>query len=141
MDPFTAIAVGTSVASGVSSIFGSKKAAEEAKQAARDQAKYTYSQRMEELRRLQLEDTQIRGEAVAGAYASNVQVGTGSPATYLEQLQSEQRRQQAYYLWAAREEKQLIEESGQSPGLGIETIGKAASTFADAFGTYKNLTG
>lgn len=134
------ISAGLQVAGGVASYFGGKEAEKAREQAYRDQAKYTYQQRMEELRRQQREDALIKGQAVAGAYASNVQANQGSPARYLEDLQAEQRRQQAYFQFAAKREKTLIEETGQSPGADIAAIGNAASTLANAFATYRSLT-
>lgn len=140
--PITAagVAAGAAVAGGVAQIAGGFMAADAKEQAYKSQAKFTFFQRMEEMRRQQIEDANLYGEAVATSFASNIQSNRGTPNAYLRELQSQQKTQQAYARWSSFKEKELIEETGASPGLTLETIGTAASTLSSAFNTYRNMT-
>lgn len=139
MEPLTALAVGSSVLSSATSIFGALKGADAKKEMAQKQARLTFMQRMEEIRRMQREQMYVEGAATSQIYASNVQM-SGSAKRYLTDLRSEHRRQASYARSAATSEKRLIEKGGKSPGLSAQIFGQAASGFASAVGTYHRLT-
>lgn len=139
MEPMTMAAVGSSILSTGSSIFGALKGADAKKEAAKKQARFTFFQRMEDIRKMQREQAFVEGTAVAGAYASNIQM-SGSARSYISDLRSEQQRQTAFARRAAKSEKRLIEKSGKSPGLGVQVLGQAASGLTSAANTYRNLT-
>lgn len=133
------LAIGASVLSTGTSIFGALKGADAKKEMAQKQARLTFMQRMEEIRRMQREQAYVEGAATSAVYASNVQM-SGSAKRYLNDLQSEHRRQATYARAAATSEKRLIEKGGKSPGLGAQIFGQAASGFASAVGMHHRLT-
>lgn len=135
-----AVAAGTSLLGSASSMFGASSAAKSKEEAAEKQAKFTYAQRMEEIRRRQLQDAQVEGTAVAASYASNLQGDTGSPKQYLNALRAEHGRQVAWAKEAARKEKRMIEKGGDSPGLSASLLGQAASGISGAIGAYRGAT-
>lgn len=139
MEPVTALAIGSSVLSTGTSIFGALKGADAKKEMAQKQARLTFMQRMEEIRRLQREQAYVEGAATSAVYASNVQM-SGSAKRYLNDLRSEHSRQATYARAAATSEKRLIEKGGKSPGLGAQIFGQAASGFASAVGAHHRLT-
>ena len=140
MSVMTALAVGSSIASTASSMFGASKSAKQQKKIAKLQSKFTYAQRMEEIRRAAREQAFVEGTALASSYASGLQM-TGTTKNYIADLKSEHRYQLAQADAQARLEKKLIKEGGQSPGLNAQLIGQAASGLASAVGTYRAMTG
>lgn len=138
--PLAIASTAASVISGASSIFGALSGNKASRQAAERQADLVFSQRMEELRRMQFEQDQMEGYAVAAGYASNVRM-TGSTKQYIDMLREEHDIQQEYTRQAAGLERYAIRKGAPGAGLGtISAIGQAANTISSAVGTYKSLT-
>jgi hypothetical protein len=130
MDPIT---TGLAIASIGSSILGGQSAKKAAKKAARSQAKLTYFQRQEEMRRQRRQDEYQKGAGVAAVGASNIQM-TGSSQRYLKGMDMEAARQMAHARQAAELEKKAIKAGAQ--GAGDALFAKAAG---DALGLAANM--
>lgn len=130
------VAAGVAVVGGVAGMIGSSKAKKARKEAARKQAAFTFSQRMEEMRRRQLGMRDLEQTAVAGAYASNLDF-SGSPKQYINSLKKEHQREVQWSKYAAEQERQAIRAGGKTPGYSAAMVGQAASTISSAIGGYK----
>lgn len=124
MEPVsTAIAV-AGVASGIA---GGLSARSKAKDAARHQARLTYQQRMEEIRRQKKQNEFDYGMGVAAVGASNLQF-SGSSRAYLRAMKMEQMRQVAWAEQAARQERRAIRKG--AAGAGDALFAQAAMDIA-----------
>jgi hypothetical protein len=136
-EPLTTAAIGVAAVGTVANIAGGIIGANKDEKAARRNAKFVYSQRMEEIRRMQYVQAQQEGNALARAYASNLQF-SGSVKNYVEELRAENRYQVAWARSAARKEAERIKDSGKSPGLVPGLIGVAASGLAEGLSIYNS---
>jgi hypothetical protein len=116
-------------------IFGKFQGASEKKKSARKQSKFTYAQRMEDLRRQAVADDYTEGTAVAQAGASGVMM-TGSTKRYIDSMRQEHSRQAAWGKQKAETERRLIRDGGDSPGLAASVVGSAAKGISSVVGAY-----
>lgn len=114
MDPATAIA-GISAAA---SIFGGLSAKKKAKKAAKEQAKLTFSQRMEELRRARQSAEQRIGYGRAATGASNVTF-SGTPQNYLNAMTALMEQDQSMGLASAIQERKAIRAGASGAGSNL----------------------
>jgi hypothetical protein len=133
------VAAGAAILGTASSMFGSNKAAKQAKEAAKLNAKNTYAQRMEEIRRRQLQDNEIEGLAVATSYANNVQM-SGSPKQYIDALKAENMREREWAKTQAKKEEEYLRKGGQTSGQGAMMLGQAASGISNAVLAFKGAS-
>lgn len=98
-----AVAIGSSIASGISGINANKAA----KEAAKNQAKMTYMTRMEEIRRAKYEQALAIGSNRAKIGASNIQF-SGSAKKILDQTRSLFSQDIAWRRVAAEKEREAI---------------------------------
>jgi hypothetical protein len=118
------------------SIFGGVSAGSKARKAARSQARLTYAQRMEEIRREERQQDWTEGEAEAIVGASNIMF-SGSAERYLTGLEMEHARQIAYAHDAARKERRAIKKGASGAGAPFfaqaagDAIGLLAGMYAN----------
>lgn len=131
MTPFTALAVGSSLFSA----FGAFSSGRSAKREARLQAQMEEQKTGEEVRRSIREDQQVVSmtRAIMGASGTT---GTGSQATYLQDMQAEQNRQLTWLRKVGASNAQAIRRQGNALASQYNAQGMASlfSAGASAFG-------
>jgi hypothetical protein len=120
-----------------SSLLGGSSANKAAKDAAKQQAALTYRQRSEEIRRKALSDRQQLGLATAAVYASNLQM-KGSSEKYVNAIDMENMRQQAFAQEARKREQEAILAGARGAGnsLFYQAAGDALGYAAKQMGSY-----
>ena len=135
--PLLVVAAGAAVLSGVAGAFGAKKANKAQRRAAKLQAAVTFDQRMEEIRRLSLEQDYTEGLVTASAAASGVEA-QGSPTAYLKYVKREHGRRKQYAIKAARDERFAIEQGAPGSTSGnLQAASHLLSGISSAVGMYK----
>jgi hypothetical protein len=133
------VLAGAAIAKAGASIYGSMSGAKAAEKAAEDNARFTFSARMEEIRRRQRDIAQTEGTAIATGYSAGVQK-SGSTKRYIDSLRAEHTRQISFANAMAHQERKQILQGGKTQGLGVSILGQAASGISGAVSGYKSVS-
>ena len=123
------VAAGVAVGSAVMGTMSSLKANKKAKRATKAQAKLTYTQRMEEIRRVRGEQDFVTGQNVAAVAASNLQM-TGSSKRAFEATQQQFAGDIAFRTEAARLERTAIRKGAPGSAENFGAIAQGAGSIA-----------
>jgi hypothetical protein len=134
------IAAGAAVIGAVSSIFGSKKAGDAAKEQARKEAVAEGIVTGEKLRLSVQEEARLRGQTIAAVAASGVEVGKHSPMDVLAEQAAEYTRQRGVIkqVGATKAAAALAQGSAIASAAKWQGYAAAAGGLAGAFGALAN---
>lgn len=133
-----AVAAGASLLSGAAGFFGAKSANKAARKAARLQANLTFEQRMEELRRGDLERAYTLGSVKARAAASGVE-REGTPGEYVDFIDLELNKQRNFQRKAMYQERKAIREGAPGKSSGnLEAASSLLSGISGAVSIWKS---
>ena len=121
----TGVAIGSAVLGAGSAIAGNKKAAA----AAKKQAKLTYMQRMEEIRRSKRDQSRQLGYNKAAVAASDLTM-SGSSKRALMDMQNSFSQENQWRLKSARMEKRAVEAGAPGSAADFGAVAQAGSSIA-----------
>lgn len=132
------LSAGLAIGGSILGARAAQSANREAREAAFTQADLTYDTRMEEIRRMRLEQTYVESLTRARIAASGVEAG-GTPALYENYLRSENVRQLDWARKSADQERKAIRQG--APGKGganLQAASQLLQGVTSAIGLWNN---
>jgi len=130
-----AVMAGISIASSVAGMAGGLSANKNAREATRQQARNTYAQRMEEIRRQRVENEYTQGYNVAAIGASGIQM-SGSSARHLAGMQQEMSRDISWRRMSASQERRAIRAGAPGGAANLATVAQGVGSIASTLYDY-----